>query len=94
MKKLLFALALVASVTTVSAQHIGTEYRLKKVVEVPGRQGIAADENYYYVSDTRGLYKFDKEWNLVKKRVQTPEDPLFPKPELAKWCRIHSSKKI
>ena len=44
MKKLLFALALVASVTTVSAQHIGTEYRLKKVVEVPGRQGIAADE--------------------------------------------------
>ena len=83
MKKLLFALALVASVTTVSAQHIGTEYRLKKVVQVPGRQGIAADENYYYVSDTRGLYKFDKEWNLVQKRVQTPEDPLFPNPEQA-----------
>lgn len=72
-----------ASVTTVSAQHIGTEYRLKKVVQVPGRQGIAADENYYYVSDTRGLYKFDKEWNLVQKRVQTPEDPLFPNPEQA-----------
>ena len=47
MKKLLFALALIASVSTVSAQHIGTEYRLKKVVQVPGRQGIAADENYY-----------------------------------------------
>ena len=83
MKKLLFALAAIAAFSTVSAQHLGTEYRLKKIVEVPGRQGIAADENYYYVSDTRGLYKFDKNWNLVKKHVQTPETPLFPNPELA-----------
>src|SRR5574344_119948 len=83
MKKIFLALLLVSSFMVASAQHVGSEYRLKKVVEVPGRQGIAADDNYYYVSDTRGLYKFDKNWNLVKKRVQTKQDPLFPKPELA-----------
>lgn len=83
MKRLFLALTLIASFMVASAQHLGTEYRLKKVVEVPGRQGIAADKDYYYVSDTRGLYKFDKNWNLVKKRVQTQKDPLFPHPELA-----------
>ena len=77
----------VCSFGLANAQHLGTEYRLKKVVEVPGRQGIAADKDYFYVSDTRGLYKFDRNWNLVKKRVQTKDaktgkfiDPLFNNP--------------
>ncbi len=83
MKKLFLALTLVASFVAASAQHLGTEYRLKKVVEVPARQGVACDGKYYYLSDTRGLYKYDKNWNLVKKRVQTKEDPLFPHPEQA-----------
>ncbi|MDD7342340.1 MAG: hypothetical protein PUG64_01555 [Bacteroidales bacterium] len=84
MKKLMFILAAACLAGTVAnAQHLGTEYRLKKVVEVPGRQGIAADKNFFYVSDTRGLYKFDHNWNLVAKRVQTKSDPLFPHPELA-----------
>ena len=69
--------------TVANAQHLGTEYRLKKVVEVPGRQGIAADKDFFYVSDTRGLYKYDHNWNLVAKRVQTKSDPLFPNPENA-----------
>ncbi len=67
----------------VAAPHLGTEYRLKQVVQVRGRQGIAADNNYFYVSDTRGLYKFDRNWKLVKKRVTTEKDGLFPHPELA-----------
>jgi len=86
MKKLMILLA-VCSFGLANAQHLGTEYRLKKVVEVPGRQGIAADKDYFYVSDTRGLYKFDRNWNLVKKRVQTKDaktgkfiDPLFNNP--------------
>ena len=83
MKKFLMALSVLMLAVGVNAQHVGTEYRLKKVVEVPGRQGIAADKDYFYVSDTRGLYKYDKNWNLVKKRVQTAEDPLFPNPKLA-----------
>ena len=83
MKKFLLALSVLMLAVGVNAQHIGKEYRLKKVVEVPGRQGIAADKDYFYVSDTRGLYKYDKNWNLVAKRVQTAEDPLFPNPKLA-----------
>lgn len=86
----------VCSFGLANAQHLGTEYRLKKVVEVPGRQGIAADKDYFYVSDTRGLYKFDRNWNLVKKRVQTKDaktgkfiDPLFNNPDPAKSGANH-----
>ena len=42
---------------SVNAQHLGSEYRLKKVIPVAGRQGIAVDKDYYYVSDTKVLYK-------------------------------------
>lgn len=89
-------LAVAVASTAAYAQHLGTEYRLKKVVEVPGRQGIAADKDYFYVSDTRGLYKFDKNWNLVQKRVQTKDpktgkfiDPLFNNPDPAKGGANH-----
>ena len=95
MKKLMILLA-VCSFGLANAQHLGTEYRLKKVVEVPGRQGIAADKDYFYVSDTRGLYKFDRNWNLVKKRVQTKDektgkfiDPLFNNPDPVKGGANH-----
>lgn len=89
MKKLLVLIAACSLGMAVNAQHLGTEYRLKKVIEVPGRQGIAADKDYFYVSDTRGLYKYDHNWNLVKKRVQTKDkngkfiDPLFQNPDKA-----------
>ena len=89
MKKFLLLLAAAFIATAANAQHLGTQYRLKKVVEVPGRQGIAADKDYFYVSDTRGIYKFDRNWNLVKKRVQTKDkdgkfiDPLFQQPDKA-----------
>ena len=96
MKKLFVMLAVAVVSTAAYAQHLGTEYRLKKVVEVPGRQGIAADKDYFYVSDTRGLYKFDKNWNLVQKRVQTKDpktgkfiDPLFNNPDPAKGGANH-----
>ena len=94
MKKLMILLA-VCSFGLANAQHLGTEYRLKKVVEVPGRQGIAADKDFFYVSDTRGLYKFDHNWNLVQKRVQIKDkngkfkDPLFNNPDPAKGGANH-----
>ena len=83
MKKLLMLLAASLLGSSAYAQHLGTEYRLKKVIQVPARQGIAADKDYFYLSDTRGLYKYDHNWNLVQKRVQTKADPLFPHPEKA-----------
>ena len=57
MNKLFFAMALLFVGMSVNAQHLGSEYRLKKVIPVAGRQGIAIDSNYYYVSDTKVLYK-------------------------------------
>ena len=44
MKKLLMLLAASLLGSGAYAQHLGTEYRLKKVIQVPARQGIAADE--------------------------------------------------
>ena len=61
-----------------SAQHLGSEYKLKKVIEVKGRQGIAIDKDYYYVSSTTALYKYDKKGRLVAENTQP-----FQNPELA-----------
>lgn len=47
MKKLFVLLALVMGAMSVNAQHLGSEYRLKKVIPVAGRQGIAVDKDYY-----------------------------------------------
>ncbi len=54
------------------------DYTLSRVVEVDGRQGIACDGEYYYVSDTGILYKYDKKWNLIKSNRQP-----FRHPEIA-----------
>lgn len=75
MNKLFFALALLFVGMSASAQHLGTEYRLKRVIPVAGRQGIAIDSNYYYVSDTKVLYKYDKQGNLVMKNDQPFQNP-------------------
>ena len=79
MNKLFFALALLFVGMSASAQHLGTEYRLKRVIPVAGRQGIAIDSNYYYVSDTKVLYKYDKQGNLVMKNDQPFQDPTMEK---------------
>ena len=77
MKRLhtLVALLLAGWATTLSAQHLGSEYRLKRVLPVAGRQGIAIDSSYYYVSDTRVLYKYDKEGRLVASNDAPFRDP-------------------
>ena len=38
---------------------------LRNVVEVAGRQGVASDGEFYYVSGSTALYKYDKSGNLV-----------------------------
>ena len=75
MNKLLFVVALLLASMAVNAQHLGSEYRLKKVIPVAGRQGIAIDSNYYYVSDTKVLYKYDKHGNLIMKNDQPFQNP-------------------
>lgn len=78
MKKLIILLVLALGSISINAQHLGTEYRLKKVIPVLGRQGIAIDKDYYYVSDTKALYKYDKEGNVIAKNDQP-----FQHPEIA-----------
>ncbi|WP_295940176.1 hypothetical protein [uncultured Alistipes sp.] len=67
MRKLLILCSALIVATAAGAQHLGEEYRLKKVIPVEGRQGIAIDENYYYVSDSKALYKYDKEGKMLMK---------------------------
>lgn len=45
----------------------GEHYRLKKIMPVEGRQGIAIDSQYYYVSSSTVLFKYDKEGTLLTK---------------------------
>jgi outer membrane protein assembly factor BamB len=42
-------------------------YRLKRVFEVEGRQGIATDSQYYYVSGSKTLYKYSMDAKLLLK---------------------------
>jgi hypothetical protein len=42
-------------------------YRLKRMFEVEGRQGIATDGQYYYVSGSTALYKYSKDVKLLLK---------------------------
>lgn len=42
-----------------------TTYQLEKSVEVNGRQGVAYENGYYYVSGSTNLVKYDKDWNVV-----------------------------
>jgi len=68
------SIALFAAATA-AAQHVGSEYRLKTDIPVEGRQGIAIDSTYYYVSDTRALYKYDKKGTLLQKNAQPFQHP-------------------
>lgn len=62
---MLIAALLLGAVLPLGAQSLGSEYRLSRVIPVEGRQGIAVDSAYYYVSGSTALYKYDKQGQLV-----------------------------
>ncbi len=45
------------------------EYKLKSVMPVAGRQGVACDGTYIYVSCSKALYKYDMQGNLVAENL-------------------------
>lgn len=49
------------------------DYKLIDTLEVKGRQGVASDGTYYYVSGSKALYKYDKKGNLLLSN-ETPFD--------------------
>ncbi|WP_185145378.1 hypothetical protein [Apibacter muscae] len=76
MKQIFIAL-FITGCTLMNAQklaHLGSDYTLKKVIPVEGRQGIAVDKDYYYVSSSTALYKYDKQGNLITKNEKPFEN--------------------
>lgn len=69
MRKFLLGVCTLISVHNILANDtgLGTKYDLYKVIPVEGRQGIAVDDKYYYISSSTQLYKYDKEGKLIKK---------------------------
>lgn len=51
--------------TEAQANAAATSYKLLKSVEVNGRQGVAYENGYYYVSGSTNLVKYDKDWKVV-----------------------------
>lgn len=47
------------------------EYTRIDSFEVKGRQGVASDGNFYYVSGSKALYKYDKSGKLIQSN-ETP----------------------
>lgn len=71
MKKFLFLCATyLLGATVVEAQELNDNYRLKTIIPVAGRQGIAADEDFYYVSSSTGLFKYKKTGELVLENIE------------------------
>lgn len=40
-------------------------YQQESVHQVTGRQGVAVYEDYYFVSGTKNLVKYDRDWNTI-----------------------------
>ena len=47
------------------------QYTLADHVEVDGRQGVCVEGDYFWVSGSKTLTKYDRDWNVIK----TNEDP-------------------
>jgi 5-oxoprolinase (ATP-hydrolysing) subunit C len=45
--------------------HPTYSYKLIDTIEVKGRQGVTSDGEFYYVSGSKGLYKYDKKGKLL-----------------------------
>ena len=46
------------------------KYELKKVIDVEGRQGVTTNGTYYFVSDSKALYVYDMEGNMVQNNTE------------------------
>lgn len=76
MKRLITIAALLAA--AVSCRNITTtqqELILAETIEVAGRQGVACDGQYYYVSSSTGLFKYTLDGELVAENA-TPFEGL------------------
>ncbi len=54
------------------------KYKLKSVMPVAGRQGVACDGKYIYVSDSKKLFKYDMNGKLLKQNDNPFEGYAIP----------------
>lgn len=86
MKKLIALVALLLGAALVPSQapqarpaHAPKyEYTLKSVMPVAGRQGVACDGKYIYVSDSKKLFKYDMNGKLLKQNDNPFEGYAIP----------------
>lgn len=53
------------TVETQSSEPSARTYTLSSVHQVNGRQGVCAEGNYYWVSGSTTLTKYDENWNVI-----------------------------
>lgn len=53
---------------------LDSDFSLDHVIEVEGRQGVATDGDFYYISGSTALYKYDMKGNLVAKNENPFKD--------------------
>ena len=72
MRKITFtAVCITATLILTSCAAKLPEFTQNSVVEVTGRQGVCAEGDYYWVSGSKTLAKYDRDWNLI----ELNEDP-------------------
>jgi hypothetical protein len=69
---LVFSLALAA--TWLNAETLESNYQLLRVLEVEGRQGVATDGDFYYVSSSTALYRYSKKGELLLSNTEAVEN--------------------
>lgn len=68
----------VSAAPEVPVEKPAYQYTLVDSFEVKGRQGVASDGEYYYVSGSKALYKYDKKGNLIQSNESPFEGyPIF-----------------
>jgi hypothetical protein len=70
----LLALLLAACCAGAHAQPPPQGFQLLRILEVDGRQGVATDGDYYYVSSSTALYRYDKQGKLLLSNTGAVED--------------------
>ena len=69
-KEINILLAILFITINITAQ----QFELIKTIEVAGRQGVATDSEYFYVSGSKSLYKYTKEGKLVASNTSPFEE--------------------
>ena len=54
---------------TADGEETGYNYKLASVHQVNGRQGICSEGDYYWVSGSASLTKYDRDWNIVSENT-------------------------